>query len=191
MIDHTVKRFVWSDVNGDYRGPDGEPCYAREVVDADEYDALLADRDEADEAGATNAENVVRLAGKCDSLRANIRYAAGILDKIIGECAAHADTPKPAEISYALCYIRALAGSAILDLGLAVGSQARPIFGVDMARGPDKTVIHGESSGETANPMRDPADGHAFWDPHNEGSCYSCGCGPDVHRASDPTDVQP
>lgn len=37
------------------------------------------------------------------------------------------------------------------------------------------------------NPARDPKDGHAFWDPHSQGSCYSCGCGPDVHRATDPT----
>ena len=48
-----------------------------------------------------------------------------------------------------------------------------------------KSVTQGERSGDTANPPRDPRDGHAFWDPHNEGSCYSCGCGPDVHRATD------
>lgn len=137
-------------------------CEYKDEVIA-QRNAMLADverdRDEADEASATNAENVVRLAGKCDSLLANIRYAAGILDKIVGECAAQADVPKPAETEYALCYIRALAGSAILDLGLAVGSQARPIFGVDMARGLDKTVTHSAHSGEAVNRPTDSQPG--------------------------------
>lgn len=104
-----------------------------------EYGVLEADRDAADEAGATNAEERVRLAGQCDSLRANIRYAGQVLDKITAECAAHAGVEKPAEIAYAMCYIRALAHNARLDLGLAVGSQGEPILRrTDSASGSQK-----------------------------------------------------
>lgn len=69
--------------------------------------------------------------------------------------------------------------------GEAFTGSLHEIIGVDMAKGSDVTVTQGEHSGESVNPPRDPRDGHAFWDPHNEGSCYSCGCGPDVHRAPD------
>lgn len=109
-------------------------------------------RDLADECDYDGAQSPYwEAAAEVEKLRAHIRYAARILDKIVGECAAQADVPKPAETEYALCYIRALAGSAILDLGLAVGSQERPIFGVDMARGPGKTVTHSVRSGDPAN----------------------------------------
>jgi len=102
----------------------------------EERDALRADRDAADEASATNAEERVRLAVKHDALAAHIRYAGQVLDKITAECASLANVEKPAEVAYGICYIRALAHNASLDLGLAVGSQGEPILRPSVSSSP-------------------------------------------------------